>query len=804
MRVAQFFACVTGHHDLRLVAVAALLCLMAMATALSFAWRTRQLTGRLRLWWLLAAGGVGGGGIWATHFVATLAFEPGLPVGFEPLATMLSFLLAVLVGAGTLALTLRHPTLWGLLVSGGLFGAGLVAMHQLGITGLQLQARLHVDAGSMAWAVLAASMLGSFGLYCGLRRPGRTWLMLGALLLTGAVCLGHLTAISGLEVLPDAAVPAPEIMFARPWLAAGIALAGMLILGFGLFGSIMDERLAQLRRDQAARLQTLVNATIEALAIHVDGRIVDANGQLGQLVGRPIDQLIGQNVLDLLAPDDRAGAEEHVGSQAPAHYEATLHHADGHGVPVEIFGRPIEYFGRAGRVMAIRDISERRRAERQLRHVKDHDGLTGLPNRLLFLDRLGLAMARARRHHEAVAVIVLDVHRFREINELYGHVAGDALLRELARRLQSVTRAMDTAARLASDQFGVIQLGAPQPEAVGELARRLLAALTGQADVESQPVEVAINLGIAVFPGEADDIETLLQHADLALVQAKAAGKNTFRMFESSMDSRLRVRRALEQDLRRAIAEGALELHYQPQLETTTGALAGFEALVRWRHPERGMIPPSEFIPLAEADGLILPLGAWVLRTACAAAADWPTTVRLGVNLSPVQFQEGDIVAVVAEVLEATGLPAHRLELEITETVLIADQQRAQAVLEAIKALGVRLALDDFGTGYSSLSHLRAFPFNTIKIDRSFVQNLASPDAGAIVQAVIGLGQSLGVTVIAEGVETEAELAFLRAAGCHEVQGYLLGRPMPADQMRSLVEATAHGSHADGRAAPAA
>src|SRR4051794_16629582 len=468
-------------------------------------------------------------------------------------------------------------------------------------------------------------------------------------------------------------------------------------------------------------------------------------------------------------------------------------HTDAHGTTRTIITcKRLVALGDGMRLVVgvITDVTRYREAEAHIRHLAQHDHLTGLANRALFRERLGRALAAARRGGGPVAVLCLDLDRFKPVNDTLGHPGGDALLRAVAARLLACVREGDTAARLGGDEFAVLQAGAGQPEAAGALARRLVEALSAPYEVLGHQIVVGASVGVALAPGDGRDPDELLKRADMALCRAKADGRGTFRSFEPGMDARLQARRLLELDLRKALAAGELELHYQPLVDLRTGAVSALEALLRWRHPARGLVPPGEFVPLAEEIGLIVPVGGWVLRRACADAAGWPGGVRVAVNLSAAQFRGRELVAAVVGALAAAGLAPARLELEITETVLLRDGEATLATLRELRALGVRIAMDDFGTGYSSLGYLRSFPFDKIKIDRCFVRDLgASADCEAIVRAVTGLGGSLGIATTAEGVETEEQLERLRPEGCDEAQGFHLGRPMPAAEVVAFLSA---------------
>lgn len=471
--------------------------------------------------------------------------------------------------------------------------------------------------------------------------------------------------------------------------------------------------------------------------------------------------------------------------------------ADGTLIDLAIYSRHLIYDNRPVILLALMDITERKRAEERLTFVAQHDGLTGLPNRNLLRQRLDEILIRTRRSGEKVALLYLNLDNFKTINDTLGHDIGDDLLRSVTKRLRSSLRDEDAVARLGSDEFAIVQTQIGRPEDVVLLAKRLL-------DVVSQPylfnghsVVIGASIGIALSPGDGDDSEKLLKSADMALSRAKRDSRGNYSFFEPGMDASAQARRRIEIDLRAAIESGTLQPHYQPLVDLKSGRITGFEALVRWPHPERGMISPAEFIPVAEETGLINAVGGLVLRRACMDAATWPDDVRVAVNLSPLQFRAGNLLSVVMDALKQSGLPARRLELEITETLLLEKSDEVIATLHALRALGVRISMDDFGTGYSSLSYLRSFPFDKIKIDQSFVRDLgANRDAQAIVRSIISLGKGLGVTITAEGVETEAELGCLRTEGCHEGQGFLFSKARPNNEIVQLLTAqrTARGA----------
>jgi diguanylate cyclase (GGDEF)-like protein/PAS domain S-box-containing protein len=462
--------------------------------------------------------------------------------------------------------------------------------------------------------------------------------------------------------------------------------------------------------------------------------------------------------------------------------------ADAQEIEVITYARRLAFGGRQAILVAMVDVTERKQAEARIAHMAQHDALTGLPNRVLFHERLDAALAQLGHRGGTLAVHCLDLDHFKSVNDTLGHPIGDELLRVVAERLKADLGDGDLVARLGGDEFAVIQMDIAHPREASDLAAKLINAVSAIYDIQHHEVLIGASIGIALAPSDGDAADVLLRNADMALYRAKAEGRGASHFFEPEMDRRIQARRVLELDLRKAFANGEFDLYYQPLINLQADQISGFEALLRWHHPERGMVLPGEFIPLAEEIGLIGPLGEWVLRRACTEAARWPGDLKIAVNLSPAQFRTRSVVQAVLSALAYSGLPPDRLELEITESVLLGETEANLTILHQLREIGARISMDDFGTGYSSLSYLRSFPFDKIKIDRSFVRDLAErPDCMAIIRAVAGLGASLGISTTAEGVETRAQLDRLRAEGCTEAQGFLFSPPRPSADIMSLL-----------------
>ena len=559
---------------------------------------------------------------------------------------------------------------------------------------------------------------------------------------------------------------------------------------------ITELRRAEMERDRnRAFLDTLIDHMPITVSVKDarDGRYVLVNRAAETLFAVPREQILGKRLHEVFpkAEADFFAARDREIMQSPDQLIVTEHAVNTpHDGTHILLSKKLAIRGENGEPQYLlglsEDITERKRAEERITYLAHHDPLTDLPNRAAFNEQLSFARERAVAAGDAFAVLCLDIDRFKEVNDVFGHAAGDAVLGDVAKKLAGAAEGAFLA-RLGADEFAFICSEGAQPAAAAALAQRVQSAFAAELDVDGYRRRAELSIGIAIFPTDGADNAALLANAGAALDRAKEEGRGAIHFFAATMDLELRERRALQHDLQSAIARNELALHYQPQARVD-GEIVGFEALARWQHPTRGTVSPGTFIPLAEESGLIVPMSEWILRTACREAASWPRNLQIAVNLSPVQFRHGDLAGLVHTVLLETGLSPDRLELEVTEGVLIDDFSRAVSILRRLKSLGVRIAMDDFGTAYSSLSYLQSFPFDKIKIDQAFISNVErNRQSAAIARAVIALARVLGLPVLAEGVETKEQLAFLAREGCDEVQGYLIGRPRPIAEYASVL-----------------
>jgi len=786
-------------HDPRFVLVAALVCLIAAYACIGLVRHAKSLSGRMRLVWLLVAALAVGFGIWTTHFVAMLAFRPGFTLQYDLGLTVFSLAVAIGLCFIGLAMATRGTDPIGHFAGGAVIGLGISAMHYIGIASL-------IMGGAIGWngALIATSVVAgmTFAGLAGMQAmaPGRAALWRGAGLLTLAICSMHFTAMGAADFSTCFGLMAAGMN--SNLLSIGVALVSLLILGAALVSLALDnaERRRSLRererrlldaerlREVSAKLELALSHMAQGLGLFdPEGKLRLHNKRLTQLMGvAPGTALEGLSFAEICRRALQATrAEVEIDAEVDAFIAqhaaviaspkgGDLVHALGDGRYFHIRHSPI---GDGSWVTTIDDITERKRAEAEIAHLAFHDGLTGLPNRARFNSAFQAALPAVPANGGRLTVVAIDLDQFKEINDSHGHAAGDAVLKTLADRLRDALEADEVVARVGGDEFAAFKMLAAgqSPE---DFLSRLEAAFTAKVPFGDQLIVSGASLGVAVYPQDGTSLTKLMSNADLALYRAKGETEARIRFYEPAMDELARARRALVRDLWEAIETDGFHLAYQVQKSVLSGEITGYEVLIRWNRPGHGLVSPAYFIPAAESSGAITAIGEWVLRAACKEAAAWPEPHKIAVNISSVQLGQSSLVQTVRSALEQSGLDPRRLELEVTETAIIADKDRALINLREIRAMGVSIAIDDFGTGYSSLETLRAFPFDKIKLDRSFMSAIDHDEqAKAIVRAILALGRTLKVPVLAEGVETVEQLHVLQVEGCTEAQGFLLGRP---------------------------
>ncbi|WP_082475507.1 bifunctional diguanylate cyclase/phosphodiesterase [Rhizobium sp. Leaf341] len=777
--------CVTDRHDAAITSVSAVIASIGMLAFFHLLMRAEENTHARRRNWRIVAACSAGLSVWATHFVAMLAYQGSITLHFDLLLTAFSALIAI-VGFW-LAIQGGFQDVYRLATSAALITLAVAAMHFVGMAGLEAAARLHFE-----WAEIAAGGAIAFALFtlCLLAfKHVRTRMRIvpaaGSAVL--GICVLHFTSMAATVITPDPSIALSTKGSADTiWLTSSVAMVTLLILASSIVAVVIDRHLVDLKG--------FANSTLDGLAIVRDGAIIEVNARFARLLDRDAAALVG------LRPDDLMTASD--GQPIDAARTGTLEAVPLLGEKARVFEiavHTIEYGGRPSQVIALRDLTERRTVQKKVEYLARHDILTGLTNRSTFQDSLEMQLAHGAETGKPFALLALDLDRFKAVNDLFGHAEGDRVLRDVAGILRACCRGGDTVARIGGDEFVILTSEGVGNVSAGALAERVHAAFRERMNVSIDPTAVGVSIGIAVYPKDGLDADTLTQAADVALYRAKAGGRGMHAFYDLTMDQERRDRRLLEGDLRQAIARDELHLVFQPIEALEPRQTVGYEALLRWTHPTRGNVSPELFIPIAEESGIILAIGEWALMEACRQATDWNPALKVAVNVSAIQFRLANLAFVVGSILDVTGLAPQRLELEITETALLKDRAMTLDILTQIKALGVKIVMDDFGTGYSSLSNLQSFPFDRLKIDRSFIAGMATdPNARAIVRSVVSLGRSLGLPVTAEGIETPAQYQIVIDEGCAHAQGYLLGKPAAGPERR-IARSSGRTAFAGGR-----
>jgi diguanylate cyclase (GGDEF)-like protein/PAS domain S-box-containing protein len=764
--------CLTTQHDYRLVLLAVAICATASITAFGVYSRAVAADGIARYGWLLLTAGCAATGIWATHFVAMVAYKTVLPVTFDPVITAASFTVAVLMTTAGFVLCARG-TLPFAILGGAVIGIGIGSMHYLGMEAVILPGFIEWDRSLLIASIVLGIGLSalSIGAFHWLEQPRRIWI--SALLLALAISALHFTGMAAAEVRYDPTVVAHAIEIDHNMMAIGVAAVTVFVLLVGLIPAFIDN---QSSKESSDRLKGLFEATSDGMVVATNGRIDSVNGWIAERRGLSPKELVGMPVVGGLLE----GIPENLELAEPGTREARMKLANGTTLAVEVVGQPIRTVNVRNEIYIIRDLTERRRAEARITYLAYHDPLSGLPNRKLAMDRIRQSLIELAPG-TGLAVLCINIDNFKQVNDRFGNTVGDAVLLGVAQRLRDTVHAPTFAARLGSDEFAIVQTHANQQIQTIALTQQIIRTLAKPFDIEGESVSVSASVGISMAPDDGFQVDTLLRNAGLALCKAKASGPGSYVFYQPEHETQLRARHQIESDLRIALRNSQFELHYQPIVNVKTGSVSCFEALIRWRHPQRGLISPDEFIPVAEDNGLIVAIGDWALRRACHDAVNWPAAVKVAVNLSAVQFEKSNVEMLTRAALSESKLPAQRLELEVTEGILLQNESKTQGVLANLRKLGVSISLDDFGTAFASLDYLRTFPFDKIKIDQTFIRDTANrTECMAIVRAVTGLAHMLGLKAVAEGVESELQYDEVRDAGCDEAQGYYFSRAVPS------------------------
>ncbi|MEJ8306366.1 EAL domain-containing protein [Saccharibacillus sacchari] len=790
---------VQGTYNIGLVIVSCMISILASYSALNLAGRIHLASGRLRVFWL-AGGAVSMGiGIWSMHFVGMLALQLPMQMTYNIPLVILSMVVPIFVSFIALWTVTQKKLTWrALLIGGLLLASGVIDMHYTGMAAMAMKISYNPWLVTLSVVIAITASMAALALMRELRQEGsRTLYKWASAILMGAAIAGmHYTGMAAasfhVHEHHDGMIGGSEVDMNS--LALIIALSSLLLISFTIYGAFINGRLNQkdkMIRQQEKWYRALYENNVDGiLSINTEGRIIDMNPAILNMTESIREDFVGKPVTALhrfFEPEIyRAAREQHeesfsLNSRA---YETQIVHPNGEHIHLSVISVPISVDGEAtGTHIIVRDITQQKKTRAKVEHLAYHDELTSLPNRRQFNTLVEDRIEQARGA-KRMAVMVLDIDRFKMINDSLGHAYGDAFLQKVGQRIcEVIDPEKVTLSRMGGDEFALICHSFASDDEVARLAQRIVSVIQVPYTLKDNDFYVTASIGVAMYPEHGEDREELIKNADSAMYEVKRGGKNGYRFYSPELDEELLFKIEIEADLRKAIERGELEVYYQPQYRMPDRQLIGIEALLRWKHPVRGMIPPDRFIPIAEETGIIMEIGRWVLREACLQTKIWhdagQTKVPVSVNLSTQQFHQPDLEFEIERILVETGLDPQYLELEITESMMM-DAALSIAIMNRLKRLGIRLSLDDFGTGYSSLSYLSMLPISRLKIDRSFVMRLEeSGNERAIVTTIIAMAYSLGMDVIAEGIETEGQLEILTEQRCLEFQGYYFSRPVP-------------------------
>jgi diguanylate cyclase len=803
---------ITSYYNLLLVILSIIIAIVSSYTSLKLVNRLFHSNGIKRFIWILSGAFTLGCGIWSMHFIAMLAFHLSIPVTYDFLLVMLSIILSVFsCGIAFFIVSRGLKRKIHLLIGAIFIGTGIVSMHYIGMAAMEMQATIHYNNLLFVLSVIIAFIASLTALYLlfyfqsSSDSLGYRLRMLGSSLIMGIAISGmHYTGMAAADFSHSPThlnhTFSPSID--NNVLAYIVGVGMILILVFIIISIYLDRRF-HLKSTQLEFIdniyQSLIMTANDAIILSDSKGIIFAWNKAAETIfGYKEKEVIGQP-LTFIIPNryreaHQIGMNRYLSTNVPKVIGKTVElqglKKSGEEFPIELSlstlkkGEQVFFSG------IIRDISERKESEKKINELVYRDPLTNLPNRRFLNNHLTMCLEQASHNDQMLAVMFIDLDRFKSINDTLGHRIGDHLLIEAAKRMESCIEKKDMLARQGGDEY-ILVFPHTTHQKVANIAKTILDELNKPFSFENNELFITASIGISMFPADGNETETLIKHADASMYRAKETGKNNYQFFKADMNQIMAKKMKLEMGLRKALDKQEFELYYQPQLNVETGKIMGVEALIRWNHSELGMISPSDFIPLAEETGLIVQIGKWVLETACEQAKIWVdnglSEVRVSINISARQFQQVDFVDTIRKILEETKLHAHYLELELTESI-VQKPEYAIPVMEQLRNMGIKLSLDDFGTGYSSLSYLRSFPLNTLKIDKSFIQSVNNDNKdNAIVKTIISLANSLNLNVIAEGVETTEQLHTLKQNGCDEYQGYLFSRPVTTHEMNVIL-----------------